>query len=133
MIPSGFVNPCLLAPQRRYRQELNILTRFCFTLGWVFSIFAGVAAAESGAPSQHLKSVVRFDAHTGKLVRSVVISPRAVAEKKVSSTVVAPRVIEPAAVPRAAAPEAVSTATTLNQTVEEIAAAMPYRLSCSTP
>lgn len=49
-----------------------------------------------------MKSVVQSDPKTGKLVRSVVVTAKPVAERRVAETVVAPRVLEasgPAATP----------------------------------
>jgi soluble lytic murein transglycosylase-like protein len=69
--------------------------------------------------------VVRSDPQTGKLVRSVVVTPKVVAQRTVSETVIAPRVVTsdaPAAAPAQAAG--------IEQTVESIAAqhALPAEL-----
>jgi len=88
------------------------LTHFCFRLGWGVMLAAvGLWAADSpsGASGQPVRmtSVVRSDPRTGKLVRSVVVNPQSVAQRKVAGTVVAPRVISstpPAAVASPAPP-----------------------------
>jgi len=43
-------------------------------------------------------SVVRADARSGKLVRSVVVAPKPVVQQRVAESVIAPKVIEPVAV-----------------------------------
>jgi soluble lytic murein transglycosylase-like protein len=86
-----------------------------------------------------MTSVVRVDAKTGKLVRSVVVAPKPVnqqrvAETRVAETVVAPRVISPVEVP--AVPAALPAASSepsgpgINAMVESIAAqhALPPQL-----
>ena len=83
----------------------NILGQFCFTL-----IIAGVTVGASfgAGPDipQRVTSVVRPDVRTGKLVRSMVVSPKPVMEVRVAGARVAPRVVgvpaprtEPAAPP----------------------------------
>lgn len=49
--------------------------------------------ASPETPAPRITSVVRADARTGKLVRSVVVSPKVVAENSVAETVVAPRAV----------------------------------------
>lgn len=84
--------------------------QLCFRLGW--SVGLAVIAAYAGDLSsqpQRVTSVVRSDVHTGKLVRSVIVTPRIVPEQRVAETVIAPRVISPDAWPveeTAAAPPA---------------------------
>jgi soluble lytic murein transglycosylase-like protein len=87
--------------------------KFCSKLIWVVWFAVSLCAADSGAPSVQFKSVVRSDPRTGKLVRSVVVSP-----KRVSAAVAAPRVSTPA--PAAGPAPAVPAA--LDRTVREIAA-----------
>ena len=94
--------------------------RFCFTLGWVFTFAALLPAAEAGSSSGSWKSVVRPDPRTGRLVRSVVVSPKAVPAKKASRNENARRVDAPAAPPSTA--HAAAMAGALTRTVEEIAA-----------
>jgi soluble lytic murein transglycosylase-like protein len=82
---------------------------------WVGSLLAASALQGGEAPVK-ITSVVRSDPRTGRLVRSVVVTPKTVAQRSVPENVVAPRVvgpIEPA--PPAEAPAA------LDQTVERIA------------
>jgi soluble lytic murein transglycosylase-like protein len=81
---------------------------------------AALSAGETSSAPVRVTSVVRSDPHSGKLVRSVIVTPRAVGSRQVAGTVVAPRVVAASAVP----PEAstVETATGLDQTVEQIAA-----------
>lgn len=52
-------------------------------------------ASDVSTPSRRVTSVVRSDVHTGKLVRSVIVTPRVVPEQRVVETVIAPRVISP--------------------------------------
>jgi soluble lytic murein transglycosylase-like protein len=98
-----------------YTSGANILQRSCFNLSWGLVLALPLLAADglpaNGAPATETQparmvSVVRSDQRTGKLVRSVVVSPKPVADRKVAETVVAPRVISsaaPAAAPAAAA------------------------------
>jgi soluble lytic murein transglycosylase-like protein len=84
---------------------------------WIGSLLA--AGALSGAePSGRVTSVVRSDPRTGRLVRSVVVTPRTVTQRTVPETVVAPRVVEAGAPAPAVAPET----TGIDQTVAQIAA-----------
>jgi hypothetical protein len=66
--------------------------RFCFIL--ISSVLA-VAAGETVVQPQRVTSVVRTDPRTGRLVRSVVVSPKPVVSRTVAETVIAPRVITP--------------------------------------
>lgn len=112
------------------------MKRNCFRLIWgvalaVTSVRAADVPAGTGTQPVRMTSVVRSDQRTGKLVRSLVVSSKPVAERKVAETVVAARVIStaPTAPERAAA---VSPALpggalnlpggTINQMVAEIAA-----------
>jgi len=71
-----------------------------------------------------MTSVVRSDPRTGKLVRSVVVTPKSVAERKVVENVVASRVITPAgAGPAAAGPSPASAppAANFQEAVDQVA------------
>jgi soluble lytic murein transglycosylase-like protein len=94
--------------------------RFCSTI-WIGALVAA-AALQGGerplAPSR-ITSVVKSDPRTGRLVRSVVVTPKAVAPRTVAGNLVAPRVVasgEPAPAP---ADEPTSG---IDQAVERIAA-----------
>jgi hypothetical protein len=122
MIPLTFSPAALGLPYPRPKPKTlvvrgevaNILTRFCFILFLVASLGA---AAENLQP-RRVTSVVRPDLRTGKLVRSVVVAPKPVAEQKVSETLVTARVVEPGS------PEPASTPapTGIDEAVEQIAA-----------
>jgi len=67
---------------------------FCSTLVWSTAWGAMVLyAGESGGQPQRITSVVRADLKTGKLVRSVIVTPKTVGEQRVAGMVIAPRVI----------------------------------------
>ncbi len=79
--------------------------RFCFYGAWVLVALPLLAADGStgtngaqlpGAQPAAKTSVVRSDPHTGKLVRSVVVNAKPVAERPVAGTVVTPRLVSPA-------------------------------------
>jgi soluble lytic murein transglycosylase-like protein len=95
--------------------KANILMRFCFILLWIAAqaLFAG----DTPARPQRITSVVRTDARTGKLVRSIVVTPRPATGRVAAGTVNAPRVVAPA-VPKSqpAAPKAI------DEAVDQIAA-----------
>jgi hypothetical protein len=95
----------------------NILRQFCFKI-----LIAGFAAgALFGAGSdkpQRITSVVHPDLKTGKLVRSVVVSPKPVAAVRVAEAVVAPRVVDDSA----PAPEATAPPAGIDEAVLRIAA-----------
>ena len=76
-----------------------------------------LAGAEPPSAPRRITSVVRSDPRTGKLVRSVIVTPKAVTERPVSETVIAPRVVA-AYVPPSAIPEP---PTGIDQAVEQIA------------
>jgi len=67
----------------------NIIVRFCFTL-LVANLTVAVWAA-SPETTQRYTSVVRPDNRSGKLVRSMVVISRPIAEQRVMPTVVEPR------------------------------------------
>jgi soluble lytic murein transglycosylase-like protein len=81
---------------------------------------AAITAGETSARPVRVTSVVRPDPRSGKLVRSVAVTPRAVGSQRVAETVVTPRVVPPVS----AAPEspAIESATAIDQTVEQAAA-----------
>ena len=90
------------------------MRHYCSRLGWIVALAAaGLWAADSpsgqGNPPVRMTSVVRSDQRTGKLVRSVIVSPKPAAGHAVEGAVVAPRVVSPApapaATPAAAAPQ----------------------------
>ena len=80
-------------------------------------------AGESAGQPQRITSVVRADQRSGKLVRSVIVTPRTIGEQRVAATVVAPRVIPESPVPAAepAAPKPAPFAD-LTEAVDRIAA-----------
>jgi soluble lytic murein transglycosylase-like protein len=86
--------------------------RFCFIIFW-----AGVASNILAAQTQRITTVVRPDHRSGKLVRSVVVSPRTMAPRAVAERMVAPREVPPA-MPRV--PSAAVTG--IDAAVERIAA-----------
>jgi len=93
------------------------LKRFCFII--VLLGIPGAAGAASGADGPlRYTSVVRPDSRTGKLVRSVVVTPKPVNQQRVMETVVLPREVSGGAEPAdgAAQPGA------LSEAVERIAA-----------
>jgi soluble lytic murein transglycosylase-like protein len=81
-----------LSTSYRSTKRENILRNFCFKL--VLSILtAGVVFGAGTDRPLRITSVVRSDPRTGKLVRSMVVSPRAVAEKRIAETVVPAHVV----------------------------------------
>ncbi len=93
--------------------------RFCFILVW--SAVLAPFAANAGDPAerpQHITSVVRPDLKTGRLVRTVVVTPKPVVEQRVAETVVQPRVVSPVE----PAVERASPARGIDEAVERIAA-----------
>ena len=106
--------------------------RSCFNIISGLALAAGLWGADglTAASTQPARtSVVRSDERTGKLVRSVVVSPKAVvsakpvAEKRVVETVVAPRVMAPAPTPPAVpAPAPESAYGNINKLVADAAA-----------
>ena len=87
-----------------FQKRENILRHFCFRL--VLTILtAGVVYAAGSDRPEHFTSVVRSDQRTGKLVRSMVVSPKAVAEQRIAENVVPPHVVGTDA-PAPAAPAA---------------------------
>lgn len=86
---------------------------------------SGLYAADPGS-APVVKSVVRADVRSGKLVRSVIVTPKSVSRQTVTANVVTPRVVEPvevtAAPPAAPAAATPSASDGLNAVVESIAA-----------
>jgi soluble lytic murein transglycosylase-like protein len=76
-------------------------------MGWVVLAAAALWGADGTAERPvRMTSVVRPDPQTGKLVRSVVVTPKQVAERKVAENLVEPRVMTPGgAVSEAVEPE----------------------------
>jgi soluble lytic murein transglycosylase-like protein len=95
----------------------NILHQFCFKL-IVAGLAAGALFGASPERPQRVTSVVRPDQRTGKLVRSILVSSKPVAEVRVAEAVVLPRVVG------AGAPEAepVAPPPGLDEAVRRIAA-----------
>jgi len=95
------------------------LRAFCFSLGLAAALSAcRIWAAGAPEPSGQITSVVRADVRTGKLVRSVVVTPKNIAGRRVEETVVAPRVVTPS-LPTA---EPLVPPAGIEQAVEQIAA-----------
>jgi soluble lytic murein transglycosylase-like protein len=99
--------------------------RFCSTLVW--SAALGAMAAYAGEPAgqpQRITSVVRADLKTGRLVRSVIVTPRTIGEQRVAETVIAPRIISQSPVAPVVEPEAPKPAppTSFDEAVDRIAA-----------
>jgi hypothetical protein len=79
-----------------YTEVPNILRRFCSRLGLGLGIVAGLYAADQpDRPPQQVK-VVRADPRTGKLVRSVIVTAKAVAAPNAAEDAVFPRGINEA-------------------------------------
>src|SRR5579883_2002277 len=78
--------------------------RNCFSFGWSLGLLAFACHAVAASSETHqVSSVVRVDARTGRLVRSLVVTPRPVREGVVASRVVTPLVPAQAASLRAPA------------------------------
>jgi soluble lytic murein transglycosylase-like protein len=52
-------------------------------------------AGEIASAPRSVTSIVRADPHTGKLVRSVIVTPKPVLENRVAETVIVPRAVAP--------------------------------------
>jgi soluble lytic murein transglycosylase-like protein len=96
--------------------------RFCFIL-----ILTGILNAADPA---RVTTVIRPDPRTGRLVRSVVVSPKTVGEKTVASTVVSPRVVAPVPADAAVPAQDLKPPAGIDEAVERIAAeqALPAEL-----
>jgi hypothetical protein len=110
--------PVVLTSSGPMKRE-NILRDFCFRLVLSTFIAGAVFAAGSERP-QHFTSVVRSDQRTGKLVRSMIVSPKAVAEQRIAETVVPAHVLGTDT--PVAAPEPTSYPAGIDEAVERIAA-----------
>jgi soluble lytic murein transglycosylase-like protein len=98
----------------------NILGKICFKLVLTILAAGAVYAAGSDRP-ERITSVVRSDVRTGKLVRSVVVSPKAVTGERIAETVVPPRAVN-ATGPAPSVPAPGDFTTGINAAVERIAA-----------
>jgi soluble lytic murein transglycosylase-like protein len=87
----------------KYRGNGNILTRFCFIIALGGFVTGISPAADSSRGTRKITSVVKPDPRTGRLVRSVVVTPRSVGERVVAPAVIAARLVTPE--PPAVAPE----------------------------
>ena len=99
--------------------------RFCSTLVWSAALAAMVVyAGEPAGQPQRITSVVRADLKSGRLVRSVIVTPRTVGEQRVAETVITPRVIPESPVAPVVEPEASKSAppTSFDEAVDRIAA-----------
>jgi soluble lytic murein transglycosylase-like protein len=96
----------------------NILHQFCSKLVLTILTVAIGFAAGPDRP-QRFTSVVRSDVRSGKLVRSMIVSPKAVAEQRIAENVVEPHVVN-AAAPLPAAPGGYGDG--IGEAVERIAA-----------
>jgi len=93
--------------------------RFCSKLMWSAVVVpAALYASDSGTQYQRITTVVRADARSGKLVRSVIVTPKPVPQQRVEETVISPLVVTPAA----AAEEAPAPPARIDDAVEQIAA-----------
>jgi soluble lytic murein transglycosylase-like protein len=79
------------------------LRQFCFILT-IAGFAAGVMPGAGLGVPQRITSVVRPDLRTGKLVRSVVVSPKPVTEVRVAAAVVPPPVVDASPGPEPVAP-----------------------------
>jgi hypothetical protein len=79
------------------------LRQFCFILT-IAGFAAGVMPGAGLGVPQRITSVVRPDLRTGKLVRSVVVSPKPVTEVRVADAVVPAHVVEASTGPEPVAP-----------------------------
>ena len=62
--------------------------RYCFKLMWGAAVVsASLHAADSRPQYQRITSVVRADPRSGKLVRSVIVTPKAVTQQRVDENV----------------------------------------------
>jgi soluble lytic murein transglycosylase-like protein len=71
---------------------LNIFMRICFIL--IASVLMA-RAGDTGSTARQVTSRVQSDPRTGRLVRSIVVTPKPVASQRVAETVVTPRVVTP--------------------------------------
>ena len=109
------------------------MRRFCFRMVWIAALAAASLAAadvQPGAENQPAKmiSVVRSDARTGKLVRSVIVIPKPVAGQKVAETAVGARAVSPMP-PAANAASAAASQGTVTGAIDEVVAQVAVRES----
>jgi hypothetical protein len=106
--------------------------RLCFNLAWAAGLAsvalwaAGPLDTETAAP-RRITTVIHPDLRTGKLVRSVMVTSKPVAQPKVVEAVVAPRVVDPVVV---ASETTKPPAWGIDEAIEQIAAqvSLPPRL-----
>ena len=106
--------------------------RLCFNLAWAAGLAsvalwaAGPLDTETAAP-RRITTVIHPDLRTGKLVRSVMVTSKPVAQPKVVEAVVAPRVVDPVVV---ASETTKPPAGGIDEAIEQIAAqvSLPPRL-----
>jgi soluble lytic murein transglycosylase-like protein len=98
--------------------------RLCFNLAWAaglasVALWAADPVDTETAMTQRITTVIRPDVRSGKLVRSVIVTSKPVAEQRVAEAPVPPRVIVPVVV---AAKTKAPPATGIDEAVEQIAA-----------
>ena len=102
------------------------MLRFCFGIAWAALATAslwgadGIAGPETARRPVRITSTVRSDPRTGKLVRSVVVTAKPVAERRVTENLVTPRVITPVEV-SASSPEPEGVPGNIQDAVDRIA------------
>jgi len=70
--------------------------RFCFIISIGGLLAGAVYGSDSTAAPRRITSVVRADPRSGRLVRSVIVTPKTVGQRPVAANVVEPRVVTPA-------------------------------------
>jgi soluble lytic murein transglycosylase-like protein len=90
--------------------------RFCFIL----VLAAMLQAADPPKETRKITSVVRTDPRTGRLVRSVIVSPKTIGDRTVAAKLVEPHVVSSAALPAATTETAAPAG--IDEAVEQIAA-----------
>jgi hypothetical protein len=98
----------------------NISVRFCSTL--IVAVMARAAGAASPETTPHITSVVRPDTRSGKLVRSMVVHSKPVAEQRVAPTPVEARAVEAESAAPVAAPQSQGVPANIEEAVARIAA-----------
>lgn len=99
---------------------------FCFRLGWGVGMAAVLCAAGMPEQPRRITSVVRADARSGRLVRSISVTPKSVSQQVVAPVVVSP-VIPALQLPEPPPPGPIAN---INDAVDRIAAqhALPPQL-----